>query len=383
MPRRGENIYKRKDGRWEGRYVKGRIQGKIKYGYVFAKTYREVKAKLSICKNPGGTVEEHSTNQSSVHANLFSDVAGDWFASRKSSWKHSSAVKYGNIMDLYLLPEFSGQTVMEITREEVIRFGGKLLTAGGRSGEGLSPKTVSGIISVLKNVLEYASLTQGVMVANLKDVSIRLPQKQMRILSRTEQQRLSDYLRGNLNPCNLGILVCLYTGLRIGEICAMKWEDVSFAEQYLYVHHTMQRLQIKEEKNDGEARTSVVISTPKSDCSVRKVPIPEELFVLLKESRQAGNKFLLTGMECAYVEPRTMQNRFKAVANKCHIDGVNFHALRHTFATRCVELGFDMKSLSEILGHATVNITLNRYVHPSMELKQKNMNMLSELFAVK
>lgn len=384
MPRRGENIYKRKDGRWEGRYVKERIQGKIKYGYVFAKTYREVKDKLLVSKHPEDiVVEVQSSSQSPVQDNLFSDVARDWFSSRKSSWKHSSAVKYGNIVDLYLLPEFSNQVIMEITRDEVVQFGGKLLSNGGRKGEGLSPKTVAGIISVLKNVLEYASLTQGVTVANLKDVSIRQPQKQMRILSRAEQQRLSDYLRGNLNPCNLGILVCLYTGLRIGEICAMKWEDISFAEQYLYVHRTMQRLQIKEGKGDGEAKTSVVISTPKSDCSVRKVPIPEEIFVLLKESRQAGNKFLLTGMERAYVEPRTMQNRFKAVADKCDIDNVNFHALRHTFATRCVELGFDMKSLSEILGHATVNITLNRYVHPSMELKQKNMNMLSELFAVK
>ncbi len=384
MPRRGENIYKRKDGRWEGRYVKERIQGKIKYGYIFAKTYREVKDKLLVSKNPESVVvEEQSSNQLPVQDILFSDVARDWFASRKSSWKHSSVVKYGNIVELYLLPEFSNRVIMEITRDEVIQFGGKLLSEGGRSGKGLSPKTVAGIISVLKNVLEYASLTPGITVANLKDVSIRQPQKQMRILSRTEQQRLSDYLRGNLNPCNLGILVCLYTGLRIGEICAMKWEDVSFAEQYLYVHQTMQRLQIKDGKRDGEAKTSVVISTPKSDCSVRKVPIPEEIFVLLKESRQVGNKFFLTGMEHVYMEPRTMQNRFKAVVNKCHIDDVNFHALRHTFATRCVELGFDMKSLSEILGHATVNITLNRYVHPSMELKQKNMNMLSQLFAVK
>ncbi len=364
--------------------MKERIQGKIKYGYIFAKTYREVKDKLLVSKNPESVVvEEQSSNQLPVQDILFSDVARDWFASRKSSWKHSSVVKYGNIVELYLLPEFSNRVIMEITRDEVIQFGGKLLSEGGRSGKGLSPKTVAGIISVLKNVLEYASLTPGITVANLKDVSIRQPQKQMRILSRTEQQRLSDYLRGNLNPCNLGILVCLYTGLRIGEICAMKWEDVSFAEQYLYVHQTMQRLQIKDGKRDGEAKTSVVISTPKSDCSVRKVPIPEEIFVLLKESRQVGNKFFLTGMEHVYMEPRTMQNRFKAVVNKCHIDDVNFHALRHTFATRCVELGFDMKSLSEILGHATVNITLNRYVHPSMELKQKNMNMLSELFAVK
>lgn len=309
----------------------------------------------------------------------FSSVSGEWFALQKTQWKQSSVVKYGNIMDSYLLPFFSDRLISEITRNEVVSFSSMLLEKGGVNKNGLSPKTVTGIISVMKNIFEYAARIKEYNVADLKGIVIKQPQKPMQILSRAEQQKLSKYLCENLNSCNLGILVCLYTGLRVGEICALKWEDISFDEQYLHVHQTMQRLQTRENEKE---KTTVIISAPKSDCSIRKIPIPDDIFHLLKEYKKPGNAFLLTGKVYHYMEPRTMQNHFKSVMKQCNICNINFHALRHTFATRCVELGFDIKSLSEILGHASVNITLNRYVHPSMELKQKNMNMLSELFPV-
>ena len=381
MPRRGENIYKRKDGRWEGRYIKGHVEGKIKYGYVFAKTYREVRSKLAVFNNPNNFVSTIDTViQTPQPYDSFSVVSDEWFVSQKPQWRQSSIVKYSNVLNLYLLPEFGDRIISEITRDEVVLFSNRLLVNGGVNQNGLSPKTVSSIISVMKNVFEYATQIKGYSVNDIKRITIKQSQKPMRILSRAEQQKLSKYLSENMNPCNLGILVCLYTGLRLGEICALKWKDISFDEQYLYVHQTMQRLQTKKR---GESKTTIVVSAPKSDCSIRKVPIPDDIFLLLKEFKKQGDAFLLTGMAHSYMEPRTMQNRFKNVVKYCNISDANFHALRHTFATRCVEVGFDMKSLSEILGHASVNITLNRYVHPSMELKQKNMNMLSELFAVK
>lgn len=163
-------------------------------------------------------------------------------------------------------------------------------------------------------------------------------------------------------------------------MCALKWEDVSFDDKYIHVHKTMQRIQTL---NGSDAKTVVIISKPKSDCSIRNVPIPDRLLSIMLDYQKAPDTYILTGMKNLYVEPRTMQYRFKSIIKKAGIAPANFHALRHTFATRCIELGFDIKSLSEILGHASVNITLNRYVHPSMELKQKNMNMLSDLLAVK
>lgn len=142
----------------------------------------------------------------------------------------------------------------------------------------------------------------------------------------------------------------------------------------------MQRLQCE----PGYAsKTKVIITTPKSNCSIRKIPIPDSMIDLIATEFSNRNGYLLTGHDSKYVEPRTMQNHFKRVLKECQIRDLKFHVLRHTFATRCVELSFDIKSLSEILGHASVNITMNRYVHPTMDLKRENMNKLSDLFTVK
>ena len=132
-----------------------------------------------------------------------------------------------------------------------------------------------------------------------------------------------------------------------------------------------------------QPKTEVVVTTPKSSCSIRKIPLPDEILEILVLNKKASSGYVLTNDEYKFIEPRTMQNKFKKILKAVGIENANFHALRHTFATRCVELGFDVKSLSEILGHATVNITMNRYVHPTYEMKKKNMQKLSGLLAVK
>lgn len=307
---------------------------------------------------------------------VFEAVSEEWLQVQAAELKASSIAKYANIMHSYLLPRFAGQDICAISRNEVMIYSRELLMSGGVKANGLSPKTVNSTLSVLKNIFVYAMREKNLRTADITNLSVRQPQKPMRILSYSEQQRLSSYLCADLTPCHLGILLCLYTGLRIGEICALKWEDVCINEHYLYVHQSMQRIQTNDSTMD---KTKIIILPPKSDCSIRRIPIPLKMLQLLLPAQRRGEAFLLTGMVHSYMEPRCMENHFKAAARKCDIRNVHFHALRHTFATRCVELGFDMKSLSEILGHASVNITLNRYVHPSMEFKQKNMDMLSEL----
>lgn len=380
MSRRGENIYKRKDGRWEGRYIKNHTEGKIRYGYVYARTYREVKAKLSAV--PRMIEEEKGKSISGAISQTdmsFKEIAKEWLASLRPQLKKSSIVKYSNILEKYLFPRFGTISIEKITRADVSDFSNELLLCGGQSGKGLSPKTVTGILSVLKSIFRYAVQHGNSNVADINKLFVKQSQKPMRIFSLSEQQKLSRYLCEDLTLINLGILVSLYTGMRIGEVCALKWEDISFDDHDLYVHRTMQRIQ---NQGAGEQKTTVLISAPKSECSIRRIPLPVEIFRLIASAKHPENTYFLTGKVQTFVEPRTMQNHFKSVLKSCDIEDANFHALRHTFATRCVELGFDIKSLSEILGHASVNITLNRYVHPSMELKQKNMNMLSELLAV-
>ena len=375
MPKKGENIYKRKDGRWEGRYIKSRtVSGKIIYGYVYARSYRETKEKL---KTKSILCSSQVTNKNDL---AFSCLASEWFESIKLHTKISTQNKYYNMLTNYILPEYGNQPFNAITYDFIETHCKFLLESGGRKGNGLSPKTVNDVLAIIRNISKFA-IRKGIYVAcDAASVQIRQNIKPMRILSNAEQSQLCEHILKNPEACSIGILVCLFTGLRIGEICALRWEDISFSEQSIYIHHTLQRIQIHQ---GNKAKTVVVMTTPKSPCSIRKIPLPDEIAKILILNQKSSSGYVLTNDDYKFIEPRTMQNKFKKILKAAGIENANFHALRHTFATRCVELGFDVKTLSEILGHATVNITMNRYVHPTYEMKKKNMQKLSGLLAVK
>ena len=307
----------------------------------------------------------------------FHEIASCWLSYKKSRIKESSYVKYSNTIRVYLNPVFGDLQIERIKRADVSNFCIYLSGNTKDRHKRMSPKTINDVLSVLKSIFRYAVEEKRLDVVSLSGISIKIPYKPMRILSITEQKKLEEILRKNITPCHLGILLCLYTGLRIGEICSLTWGDISMYEPILNVTKTMQRIQ---QVNGELPKTKIVISAPKSSYSVRKIPLPEEIYRLLQEQRRDSEAYLLTGECNRYVEPRSLENNFRKVLSNAGIGHMNYHALRHTFATRCIELGFDIKSLSEILGHSSVNITLNKYVHPTMELKQKNMNKLSDLF---
>ena len=378
MARKGENIYKRKDGRWEGRYIKSRSStGKANYGYVYAKSYREVKAKLisqSSCTSNSVTVDPE------ISSDQFEQVAMEWFQAICPKVKESTSNKYWNLLNSYILPAFGSKALRDITREFVEAQCNFFLTAGGLKENGLSSKTVSDILSLIRNILQFATRKGKIISCDTRSIQIKRQTKEMRILSRTEQDKLCRYLYSELDACNIGILVCLFTGLRIGEICALRWEDVSFSDHTIHVHRTVQRIQ---DRTNSEHKTKIIVTAPKSACSIRTIPVPDNLLALLASYKTSSTGYILTNNDGELLEPRTMQNHFKKALRKSSINSANYHSLRHTFATRCIELGFDVKSLSEILGHASVNITMNRYVHPSMELKKENMQRLTGLLSVK
>ncbi len=373
MPRKGENIYKRKDGRWEGRYIKKREGGKVHYGSVYARNYREVKKKLDDVKK--------NLNQKPhiVSAGSMEEIGNHWLASMSGTLKASSINKYGDLLRCYILPEFGEREFSEITNQNIIDFINALLSNGGAKQQGLSPSTVAEVLSTMNSIRIYALKRNFTVSFSPECINIRREQKEIRVFSAKEQDSLLVYLYENMNPIALGILLCFFTGVRIGELCALTWDDFSLEEGKMHVRKTMQRIRI-----DGSAKykTEVRIFTPKSVCSIRTIPLPEAMIGLLKKYH-TPETFLLTCEQERFVEPRTMQNHFKGILSSCNISDANFHAIRHTFATRCIELGFDVKSLSEILGHASVSITMNRYVHPTMALKTENMNRLSKLFTVK
>ena len=194
------------------------------------------------------------------------------------------------------------------------------------------------------------------------------------MLTQAEQDALISILMNDMDLYKFGVFLSLYTGIRVGELCALKWEDFDTTQTTLKISKTMQRIQDTE--NGSLSKTKIVITEPKSKCCVREIPLPTFVTDISRQFVSNPKSYILTGSD-RYVEPRIMQNRFKSYINASGISDANFHALRHTFATRCVEVGFEIKSLSQILGHANVNITLNRYVHSSFELKCSNMNKLS------
>lgn len=377
MPRKGENIYKRKDGRWEGRYIKSRSNtGKTVYGYVYAKTYREVKARIHEAK-ASATLPAKDTP---CNVELFDFFAKTWFESVQTQIKKSTQNKYRNMLDAYILPSLGNKHLNEFTYEVIEEYCQHLLTTGGKSKKGLSSKTVVDILSLVRNILKFAVRKGNVVPCDGTSIQIKNVPSQMRIFSKSEQEQLCEYLYSHSTPCNIGILICLFTGLRVGEVCALRWEDFSENDQTIRVHQTLQRIQTKD---NSEQKTKIIITSPKSMCSLRTIPLPDTLLELLVQHKRVERGFVLTNSDIVFVEPRTMQNNFKKALHASGIENANFHTTRHTFATRCIELGFDVKTLSEILGHATVNITMNRYVHPTMDLKRENMQKLSTLFSVK
>lgn len=364
MARKGENIYHRKDGRWEGRFLKTRDDGKTKYGYVFAPTYNAVKKKLQEARADWKTRCEICEREKTTLA----AVSARWLDDAKPFSKESTIAKYRDSLVRYILPRFGKASMDSLSTESLQDFLSAMLVSGGEDGQGLSPRTVAGILSILKSIRKYA-LNQGVAVSfSAESISVKQKKKQPRTFSEQETIQLRSYLRGHLTECNAGILLCLETGLRLGEICALRWSDVSFEERKLHVRQTAQRIQM----DDGnEMKTKIVVTSPKSDSSMRVIPLPDSICMFLSPIRKSEG-FLLTGNN-RIMEPRSLQRHFKRVLKEAGIADANFHALRHTFATRGVEVGFDVKCLSSILGHSSVSMTLSRYVHPTMEMKRLNM----------
>ena len=305
----------------------------------------------------------------------FQKISEQWLSEIAVTMKPSTYTRYRNLLTNYILPYLAEYKLTEIDYTVLTGLRFRLLTAGGKTGNGLSAKTVSDTLSLIRTILKYAAQLKYPIDITAYDVSVKVTVSRPPVLSRQNEQRLLSYLIADPSYKNIGILTCLFTGIRIGELCALTRADIGFDTNTLHIHQTMQRVQIP----NGKKKTQVIITTPKSTCSIRDIPIPQFLLDFLP-CDIAPDAFLLTGCSTHYIEPRSMENHFRRVLSNCEIPYVNFHVLRHTFATRCIELGFDLKSLSEILGHANVNITLNRYVHPSTDLKQENMTRLSQLF---
>lgn len=300
---------------------------------------------------------------------IFADYCDNWFLSNSSRLKPSSCAKYYVNIEKHIKPYFGKERLCGITSEKVDSFTRMLICE-----KKLSVKTVRDILVLFHSIFVYAGRRSEHTPSNLEIIYPKKSRKQIRVLNEQEEKELILHLADKMDLTKFGIYIALRTGLRIGELCALRWDDISMDMLTISVSHTVQRV-----KNlDGEAyrKTKVIVGTPKSDSACRMIPLMPDIAALCRKFDCGNpNAFLLTGTnEC--MEPRKLQRYLKSCLEKCGISEVHFHTLRHTFATRCIEVGFDVKTLSEILGHANIAITMNQYVHPDLELKRENMSRL-------
>lgn len=367
MPRKGENIYKRKDQRWEARYIRGhREDGKALYGYCYGKTYKEVKQKLQIKRKEHDMALEEE-NHTIVKS--FGECCLEWLQLTRSRVKESTYVKYGAVLEKYILPRFGAGQIRELSAVSVEQFSHDLLYINQ-----LSCKTVRDILSILHSAMKYAG--KQCQEPTTEIIYPKNTVQETRVLTPDEQRTFTRYLLMDTDLYKFGTLLSLMTGIRIGELCALRWCDILLEEEVIRVCATMQRIQSFDSSKG--AKTKVIISQPKSRTSARIVPLTKQALALCR-MYQCGNPnaFILTGVSDRFCEPRAMQYRMQKYVTECRLDGVHFHTLRHTFATRCVEVDFEIKTLSEIMGHSSPKITLERYVHSSLQLKKDNMNKLT------
>lgn len=369
MPRRGENIRKRKDGRWEGRYIKGydSAKGKAKYASIYGKTYSEVKKKMNEAKF------QTSIGQVYVDAKnmLFGEIVNNWFGIVKINLKPSSINKYQNLIENHVLPELGHYKLKDLNSDTLHGFLEKQGSTGNKkNGGSLSISTLQTLLYILNSSIKYAASNNMIALFSVHLLGGGKSAAPISCLSEKDESALDTYLSAHLSCRNMGIMLSLYCGLRIGEVCGLQWADIDFEHKLVSIKRTVQRIRVA----SGQRKTKLWVGTPKSKSSIRTIPIPDFLMSALYalSAQSCSDAYVLTQTD-EPLDPRTLQYYFNKVTISCGIGKINYHILRHTFATNCVALGFDIKTLSEILGHSNVSITLNKYVHPSIQQKTIQM----------
>lgn len=297
-----------------------------------------------------------------------------WMEKERFFIKESTYATYTNIIENHLKPVLGKKKINNITNEDLQNFIIlKLSTSKKNLEKGLALKTVKDMTVLIKNTLKTATQNKLISFQNFQcKFPSSFSKSHLKTFSVEEQKILFKYLINNQNSKNLGILLCLQTGLRLGEICGLQWQDINLEKSTLTICRTLQKIYIKE-KNKSYSKT--IISTPKTKTSNRIIPLNIDFINLIKPFQQNKNNYFITN-STNYLKPHCYRYYYQKLLHFLNLPKLKFHSLRHTFATQAIELGIDCKTISEILGHANMNTTLNLYVHPKTEYKRKCLDLI-------
>ncbi len=296
-----------------------------------------------------------------------SEIVSLWKVDKKQYVKKSSFAAYLLLLENHLIPVFGGKYDIDETEVQAFVF--------QKLEQGLSQKTIKDILIVLKMVLKFGAKNKWL---NYVQFDIQFPtertKQNMEVLSRTNQKKMMQYIQEHFTFRNLGVYICLCTGMRIGEVCALNWDDIDIDKGVINIRRTIQRIYIIE----GDIRkTEVVLDTPKTKNSIREVPMNRELLKMLKPIKKIVNPaFYVLTNDAKPTEPRTYRTYYKILMKELQMPELKFHGLRHSFATRCIESKCDYKTVSVLLGHSNITTTLNLYVHPNLEQKKKAIDQM-------
>lgn len=365
--RTGENIHKRSDGRWEARYIISYTpQGKAKYKSIYSKNYSEVKEKL-----------KQATASKNNITNFFNitveQISVTWLDYIKIYVKQSTYAKYYDHVYNHIIPYFHRAKLQKLTQTMIDEFIKHLLMFGNKKTKTeLSIKTAKDIICVLKQILKYARKEKYIN-ETFEFILPKLLNTETKVFSQDAKERLLLYLLSDTNSIKFGFLLMLFTGIRPGELCALKSNNFNLTNNLFKIENTLQR--IKNVDINSKKKTTIIITKPKSDSSIREIPLPLFLIDIYKNLNYRTDSYILTGTKY-FIEPRTCENKFKRILQEAKIDDTKIYTLRHTFATDFYQREKDIKTLSELLGHSDVSITLKTYVHSNFELKKSYMENL-------
>lgn len=301
-----------------------------------------------------------------------------WKIKQRPYIKDSTYATYINLISNHILPYFGEMCLREINANKNQEFIWHL-SQNGRLDQrgGLSAKTIKDIMVLWSAIINDAAKENYIHAITGKyKYPITQKNKQTKCLSVNQEYQLIILLKQNMCLRNAGILLVLSTGIRIGELCALRWSGIELESKTISITQTLQRIYLKDE---DKGTSKIIISTPKSDKSIRAIPISENIANLLEQYQNQNEAFFLTGMKEKYMEPRIYRAYYNRLMQKYSMQYVPFHGLRHTFATRCIEAGCDYKTLSEILGHADVSTTMRLYVHSDMDKKRKYIEKMQSM----
>lgn len=304
----------------------------------------------------------------------FSEWIDFWLENEKSFLKESTYATYSNIIENHIKPSLGAKNINHIQNNDLQNIIFEKLNSGRLSNKkGLSLKTVKDIMTVTKSCLNSA-MKNGIIKRKTFDYKFpkNISSKKIKIFSHTEHLKLFQYINSNLDEKSLGILISLLCGLRIEEVCGLKWCDIDFENEILSVNRTVQRIYIKKTIS---SESKIIISSPKTTSSFRNIPLSKHLIKIMKNLRKNDDFYIITGNK-NFIEPRIYRKYYYSILSSLNLSKLSFHSLRHTFATQAIELGTDYKTVAEILGHSSINTTLNLYVHPKMEYKRKCLNLI-------